>query len=790
MMAKGLLKLTVSLAAMVAAGGIQAQTSNTVEEVVVTATKRAENAKDVPISISVLGQEQLKEHNISGVEDLTRSVPGISFNAGGSGAGVGVGETNIEIRGISSSSGAATVGVYIGDVAVSLDNNLGAPMPMMFDLNRVEVLRGPQGTLFGAGSEGGTVRYIFNEAKLNEWSGELSQEVSGTVHGGINYQSTAVANIPVLTDKAAVRLNAGYASQSGWIDNYALDGDLQRKGVNDNQTRFARIAATLQPTDFLTLTPELTYQEIRSADTPVFYLQDTAYAQANAGVIPQPLASDGLYKQHKEVREATRDTMIVPSLTATANLGFADLTSVTSYYGRDYSRITDGTTYDSFLIAVDFLGRDPNDRVLATLPSPATQPSRYKTYSQELRLSSPADSADSPLKWTIGGYYSDQQLHTELYDTIPNLRSVFQSVYGYDINSAASPIGVPSIPDLYHGDNIYTLTSNLDTRQIAAFGQLDYAILPWLHAAAGLRITYADTGASGDQEGFIALGATGYYSNAHQFYSSTPKFSLVADVTDTVNLYSSVGKGFRLGGEQPSPLPQGANNVCSVDYANFAMSDTPSNSYNSDHLWSYEAGTKGRAFGNTLSFDVSGYYIGWKNIQQAILLPTCGYYDTVNVGDAEIYGTEIELRYKIPGISGLTLGVTGGATHAALTKSINPQEAPVGSNILYTPRWTETTSLDYAFPVTDAIDGFIRWDYGWTGPSNGSYQVTNPNYRNPAYGVMNVTVGADVGRWQVSLFVKNLLDDQTIIQSPTINSLVEGYTTPPLTAGMRASLKF
>ncbi len=660
---------------------------------------------------------------------------------------------------------------------------------MMFDLNRVEVLRGPQGTLFGAGSEGGTLRYIFNSAKLNEFSGEVSQEISGTVHGGINYQTTAVANIPLVEDKAAVRVNAGYQSQSGWIDNYALNGDLQRSGVNDNQTRFARVTATIQPTDFLTLTPEFLYQEIRSADTPVFYLQDTAFAQANAGTIPQPLSSDGLYKQHKEVREATRDSVILPSLTATLNMGFADLTSVTSYYARDYSRITDGTTYDSFLIAVDFLGLSPNDRTIATLASPVNQPAHYKTYSQEVRLSSPAEDT-GPLKWTVGGYYSDQQYHAELYDTIPGLRSVFQSIYGYDINSAQSPIGDPSIPNLYKGDNIYTLTSNFDTRQVAAFGQVDYAILSWLHAAAGLRITYADTGVSSDQEGFIALGATGPFTASHQFYSSTPKFSLVADVTEQMNLYSSIGKGFRLGGEQVSPLPQGPDNVCSPDYKNFNMSDTPSNSYNSDHLWSYEAGAKGRAFGNSLSYDISGYYIDWRNIQQSILLPTCGYYDTVNVGDAEIYGTEIELHYRIPGISGLTLGVTGGATHATLTRTINPEEAPAGSNILFTPRWTETTSLDYVFPITDDIGGFVRWDYGWTGASNGSYQIANPNFHNPAYGVMNLTIGADVGDWQVSAFVKNLLDDQTIIQSPTINSLVEGYTVPPLTAGVRASLKF
>jgi outer membrane receptor protein involved in Fe transport len=766
----------------------------TLAEVIVTAQKRSENIKDVPSGISVVNQAALTDHNISGVEDLTRTVPSISFNAGGTGFGVGVGETNIEIRGVSSASGASTVGVYFNDVAVNVDNKngVGAPMPMTFDLNRIEVLRGPQGTLFGAGSEGGTVRYIFNPAKLDVWSGELSAETSDTDHArGLNSQVTGVLNIPVIADKAAVRVDLGYNDQAGWIDNYTLDGDLRRKGVNDNQTRFFRVTATIKPNDNITLTPELTYQEIHSADSPVFYLQDTAYAAANSGSVPPPLPTDGLYRQHKEEPDQTRDSLVVPSLTANFDLGFADFTSVSSYYQRNYSRLIDGTTYDSFEIAVGFLGRPPTDRVLAALPSTDNQPVTYQTYSEEFRLTSHTpDPGALPLKWVIGGFYNDQKAKFSLIDTIPGFSNAFQSVYGYGINSPQSPISDPAVPNLYAKDQVYAEYGQFDTKQYAAFGQLSYDILPRLHASAGLRTTYAVSTSYSVESGFIAIGDFGPYSKTDHFFSATPKFSLTYDLDKDATVYASAGEGFRLGGELYTPLPQGPNNVCSTDYANLGMPNNPSNAYSSDDLWSYEVGTKGRALDNSLSFSTAAFYVNWSHLQQAILLPICGYFDTVNIGGAESYGVELELRYRVPAVRGLTLGFTGGATHAALTSSINPLAARAGQNILYTPRWTATASLDYSWPITAAVEGFVSWDYDWTGQSNGSYQTNNPNYLNPAYGVMNMTLGARLQRWEVAVFAKNLLDDHTIIQSPTINSLVEGYTVQPVTAGVRVSKAF
>ena len=781
------------LALGVSALPIAAMAQETLGEVIVTAQKRAENIKDVPSAISVMSQTSLLDHNITGVEDLSRAVPSISFDAGGTGYGVGVGETNIEIRGVSSSSGASTVGVYFNDVAVNVDNKngVGAPMPMTFDLARVEVLRGPQGTLFGAGSEGGTVRFLFNPAKIDDLSGDLSGETSGTFHGGQNYQLSGVANIPLIADKAALRLNLGYSSQSGWIDNYSLTGDLQKRGVNSNETGFFRANILYKPTDAITITPEVIFQRIKSADSPIFYLNDTAYAAANPGSVPPPLSTDGLYRQHKEVADQTDDSSLIASVTTNAKLSFADFTSVTSYYERNYHRNEDGTTYDSFEVAVTFLGRPPTDRVIATIASPDFQPVTYKTLSQEFRLTShEPGQGELPFKWVVGAYFNDQKANFALVDTIPGLGQAFQSAYGYGINSAQSPIGVPSIPNLFANDQIYNETGKFDTQQYALFGQVSYDLTPRLHASLGLRSTYAETTSYSQESGFIALGDFGPFANSNYSYSTTPKASLVFDLDKASTVYASVGKGFRLGGQMYTPLPQGPGNVCATDYANTGLSNTPSDSYHSDSLWSYEVGTKGRALDNGLSFSAAAFFLNWSNIQQAILLPLCGYFDTMNIGNAESYGVELELHYKVKAVPGLVVGFTGGSTHAILTSSINTQAARPGENILYTPQWTATGSIDYSWRIAHGTEGFASWDYDWTGQSNGSYQMGNPNYQNPAYGIMNLTVGARFPVWEVALFAKNLLNDHTIIQSPTVNSLVEGYTVQPMTAGVRVNRTF
>jgi outer membrane receptor protein involved in Fe transport len=423
--------------------------------------------------------------------------------------------------------------------------------------------------------------------------------VSATRHGGLNYQGTAVANAVLVPGVAALRVNVGYNQQSGWIDNYSLDSVLQKKGVNDNSTAFLRLAGLFKVGDHVTVTPQFIYQDLRSSDTPVFYLQDQAYYEANPYGVPPPQASDGLYRQHKQVAEPSRDRLYIPSVNVTADLGSVDFTSVTSYYYRPYDRITDGTTFDSYILAVDFLGRPTTDRAIAALPSPVYQPVTYRTFSQEFRLAShtPAP-GEKAAKWVLGAYYSDQRADYSNNDYIPGLSAAFQSIYGYSINDPAnSSLANPSIANFYPNDAIYLEQGSYDTKQIALFGEVEYPLTPRLHASVGLRATHATTSTDVTQGGFYAVGTLSpvfsYTTNVSDHYNSTtPKASLVYDVTDTATVYATAGKGFRLGGELYTPLPVGAGNICAGDYATFGLGDSPKSAYDSDSLWNYEVGTK------------------------------------------------------------------------------------------------------------------------------------------------------------------------------------------------------
>ena len=191
---------------------------------------------------------------------------------------------------------------------------------------------------------------------------------------------------------------------------------------------------------------------------------------------------------------------------------------------------------------------------------------------------------------------------------------------------------------------------------------------------------------------------------------------------------------------------------------------------------------------NRLSIDGSAYYTQWDNIQQQIYLPTCGYYVTLNVGDAEIYGGEIEASYRP--MTGLTLGATASYQHAAITRTDNSATVTVGQRLIDVPYETLTGSVQYDYPLDGDMTLTARADYTWQGRSNGSYQVGNANYYNPPYGVMNASVGVETDSYDVSLYVKNLGDDRTIIQRPQINTVIEGYTVRPLTVGLTAKVKF
>ena len=757
-----------------AADGDQAPppSSGQIETVTVTAQKRTQDLKDVPVSVSVLGGAELADHHIVDYEDISREVPGVSFVSHG-----GTGQDNIEIRGVSSTVGSSTVGIYIDDVPIITANGYdGAVQPKLLDIDRVEVLRGPQGTLYGASSEGGTIRFLTNQPNLDDYSTSLISDISGTAHGGFNYDQQGVQNVPIVPGIFAVRVAAEYGDNSGWISNYGLDGHLNKTDVNDERNIVFRLTGKYQPSDDLTITPAIFAQRIKDSDSPNF------------------IPALGLYNQDKLVDEPIRDTMFIPSLTIKKNLGFADLTSISSYFWRQDSRQADGTFFNSAALAQFFL--DPaypqfqhqNDTILANAPSPVKFTDTFNTETQEFRLSSRPKSENSlPISWVAGLYYSNQSWTHRDYEPIDNFSQDFQSIYGFDINQ--SVLGVPGQPNIWNNNVVWFVSDRNDVRQYAAFGQVDYDILPSLPGSAGIRYVYARESFTESGGGFFDAGNAGTtgtpYSQNARFYAPTPKFSLTYDITDSTTAYATIAKGFRLGG---ATTPND-NAACLAGFQTLGINGAPT-TYGPDQLWSYEAGTKALLMNKTLSINADGYYIDWQKIQQTITIPICGGAFNSNVGDAEAYGAELEVRYKPPVAPGLTLGLNATGEHAVITSTVNASTAAVGDKVLYTPDWTATVNANYDWQISDKLGAFIRADYDWVGRSHGSFQRTDPNFNNQQYAVLNASVGIDTGSLQISLYAKNLANDQTIIQRPQINSVIEAYTVRPLTVGLTIAKQF
>jgi iron complex outermembrane recepter protein len=775
------------------ASAAAADVSPALEAVVITAERRTEDVKDVPISVSVMGAEELQDQRIGNIDDLSRAVPGVAFNSWGGTDGL----TNIVIRGVSSTSGAATVGLYLDDVSITTKNlfDPGSAQPKLYDLERIEVLRGPQGTLFGDSSEGGTLRYITQAPDLKEFSGDLTGDLSQTKHGGTNYLSAAVINVPVQEGVFAVRGTVGFVHDSGYIDHYSLAGVLDDHGVNTDGVTTVHLVGKLALGGSLTITPSIFFQRDVTGDNAAFYpSRGSTTVTANNVLSP----SLGLWQQDKQVREFGNDMMLLPSLTVSKTLDFADVTSVTGLYVRKFDRQEDGTFYNSATFAAAFL--DPlypayqaqNDATIGTLRSPVEFSTHYRQVSQEFRLSSlPEDRARTKMQWVAGVYYADQWIHNTNFQQIPGIDQAFQSIYGYSINSPAQSLvyqtySLPGITELFPNSIDESDDRTYREQQYALFGQIDYDLTPRLHAGFGARYATSRENYDSVEIGFYQIGNISPYYQTASYQAFTPKATLTFDVGPESTIYASVGKGFRLGGPT-GPIVFGPTSVCAGDFANIGQTTQPTQ-FGSDSLWTYEFGTKNRVPSAGFMLDAAAFVTQWSNIQQQIYLPTCGYYFTANIGDAKIYGAEIEASYRPT--PNLKFGVSASAEHAVVTNTFNPLSVAVGAHLIDVPQGTYTASASYSHPVGGDYTVSTRADYSWTGHSYGSYQVSNPDYYNPSYGVLNASVSVTASKYEVSLYAKNLNGDQKIIQTPEINTVVEGFTVRPRTVGVTARYWF
>ena len=784
-----------------AARATKGQLTSGIQTVVVTAQKRQEDPNKIALSISAVSGEALQEQHVTDITDLTRSVPNISFSQNN---GAGPGLTNIEMRGVSSMAGSSTVGVYMDDVSVTVSNvyAMGTVEPKFFDLDRVEVLRGPQGTLYGASSMGGTIKFIANQPDLKLYSTDVFAQYSSTKGGGSNTSGYVVGNIPLIKDELAFRIGVQSNKTSGFIDQVDGNGNVIANRVNSLNDQELRMALKWKPSKDLTLLPSLYYQVVNGSGSDAF----------DMGTLPK-------YETSIIVREPSTDKLLIPSLTVNYDLDGSTLTSVSSFFQRKFDRILDGKNYTTgpltstdptsgCYIYVAACGGTVPDALLTTikgLPSPTSLDSKVQQFSQELRLTSKEyDQSVSPWTWVGGLYYANERLTMVENDPIYGLNAAFAQ-YGIDVNDVNAlsnalyfpgnaALGIApgtAFANPFPNDNLYYGHEYKRDVQSAMFGEANYYFSPTLHATAGLRYLVASDSIIQTNGLYTAGYNTNDYftiQNTTNSHATTPKFALTWEVDPTNTLYTSAAKGFRLGGGNEYVPSQ----FCSGDLGALGLTSAPG-TYNQDSLWSYEVGNKSRFFDNRVSVNADLFYLNWKNLQQFVLLPNCQYEYNTNVGNATSKGAEIDVKFKP--LPELLLGVAAGYTKAELSDNDGLvldgiPGAVKGAQIEGVPKYNAQISAKYNFAVMEDKSGYITGAMHWVGSSHGSLNPADPDYIRPQYHTVDLSTGLSFEAFDVSLFIKNAMDDKTIIMHPNVNATIEGYRVNPREIGMNVTAKF
>jgi outer membrane receptor protein involved in Fe transport len=770
------------------------------QQIVVTAQKRKEDVRKVPLSVSVLSAEQLGERQVATFSDLTRAVPNVAFDTQ-----AGQGLSTISIRGISSQAGQATVSIYLDDVSLTTRNlySQGTAEPRIFDVDRIEVLRGPQGTLYGASSLGGTIKYISRQPDLRTFNGYVSAGAATTKDGGTSYELEGVVNVPLMTDRMGLRVGVQQGRAGGYIDQLdPLTLAVKNKDINSATWTVAKLALKADLGGGWSLTPALFAQDYKSNDIDASFLKvgdSGSDYQVNSPFVDQPLARN---QTTKDLREPGKDKLRVPSLTVNGDVGFADFTGILAGYKRRFDRTQDGTLVNStYLGSVVTAGNtDINAGPLVTpdpvlgpivgaLPSAVYLNNKTDQTSIELRLASKdlqPGSPGLPITWVAGLYAS--RTKTEVFDNEPvfGLTAAFNAA-GKDPNDENQFVG--SFPNAFPNDNSYFSARHYKDRQTSLFGELTWHLSPTLRAVAGLRVLRASQHFEREGDFYFAGGPTSTVLDS-KWHANTPRFALQWDATPEHALYANLAKGFRLGSaNRPVPL----TGAVQQDLQDLQLPGTIPASFKPDSLWSFELGDKMRLAGGKLLLNAAVFYTKWKDIQQDVVLPVSGYDFETNVGRARSYGAELDARWLAT--EAITLyGAFG------LTRSTFAEDVPAlgfsddggfnvrkGDWVQAVPRYNASLGGDWRFPLTQSLGAVLRLNGMWVGRSRGTVIRGETDYDRPSYFTANASAGLNWDRYALNLWVKNLNNNQTILQQPSIQSVTSAYRLRPRTIGVTVS---
>ncbi len=744
--------------------------------IIVTATRRDESALNVPVSLAAYSQEKLDVKGIRNIEDLARITPGLTISQGFSGI------KYIGIRGLSSSVGATMTGVYLDDTPVQVRSLVLSTnfYPALYDLERVEVLRGPQGTLFGAGAMGGAVRFIQAKPSLTEYSGNMRSELGITEGGAVSWEAGGAVGGPILQDKIGFRASAYYRRDGGYVDRvpYRADRGTPEENSNWSGTFVGTAALTLAPTENLTITPSLFYQKVNRHDTSQFWTFRPGSARQ---ALPPFTSGEG-------VPSWNRDDARLYSVKAELDLGGISLISNTAITDRKVRSQDDSTAYlldayqgslgptlDSLLPLVggsgplDFNLEMPNGGERTLIDMVMTQ----KSFTQELRLQS--NNPDSRFKYVLGAFYQNSRQTSVENDLAPYTAT-------YLLLFPTGPGGSLAISD-----------NRIRDKQYAAFGQLDWELIDGLTVSAGARLSRIEFDFFAGSVGSLA-GNAPPTSGHNKETPVTPKFGVEYQANKNLMLYASAAKGFRSGGANGTL----DSTACGPDLAAIGYTSIP-RTYRADGVWSYEIGAKGRV-GGFATFAASAYTIDWDDIQRTRALLSCTAVFTDNFGKARSRGFDAQVTVKP--FRGLSFDIGVGYVDATQQETIltlpgatRPGTTTRKGDRFATP-WTMNFAMDYerpAFSARTRVYGHVQYDFqsAWTAkPGNVGFNPILAHIDDQNF--LSARIGVRTGGMDFSAFVNNLTNSRDILGrlyfAPSDRILIQ--TQRPRTWGITSGYRF
>ena len=765
------------------------------QAITVTATLREEELSEVPFSIAAPTAKDLRQRGAENIEEIAANVAGFSVQ------NLGPGQSQVAIRGASAGQIARDqpgvkeqAGVYLDDTPVSL--SLFTPDLDLFDVSRVEVLRGPQGTLFGSGSLAGTVRYISNQPELGLRStfGEVgSSQILG---GGFGANVKLGGNLPI-GDKAAGRVALYYNQLAGYMDAVQPNFTL-KKNVNSGTRTGLRAAVQYAPNSRFSITPRIVYQTVRMDG---WNRIDDYNILANPYTTTRPPVTLGERQLFTQIPEPFKDDYTLGDINLRYDFGKMNLTSITSYSYRDILVVRDAGALTSSITG----GSIGKPEEVYTLNAPLNDATHTHVATQELRLSGSTDR----LRWLVGGFFSKV------------LRDYGQTllVSGYEAATGTPTEGLRAPKDvLFFSDLAY------DLKQSALFGEATFSVTDKLNVTAGLR--YYDFTEDREQvfDGIFANDSTGKLLVSTPGKTSAdglaPRFIVSYKATPTLTLNAQASQGFRLGGiNDPLNVP-----LCTAqDLATFSGRD----SWDNETAWNYELGAKSTWMGGRASLNVSGFYMDIRDLQMIVTAGSCSSRLVFNTPKAMSAGAEIELtaapnKYFDFALSGtfnqaeLRSTLTSTDTAGVVTVVSGIED---GNRLPSVPELQVAAAVTFHKPLKRGADGFFTTTYNHVGnrytqiddeaagfgtvnlnsfapnsiggPFTQSTFTFNPLL--PAYDLVNLRLGVTRASWEAALFLNNVTDERALLaldRERGTRARVGYLTNQPRTLGLSLSFNY